>query len=164
MTVVLRLSGKLGTKIKIAPKAVLPLHVNPLADWSGHVFTASRTQYLILTNTASLYSAIGYARGMTNESAFIVAALARIRDAMTDDGFEGTYLQCLVPETGTVRFSKAFSRSVTGSVNDMIQCWKFLLDRGEEAPFEVAHRMNDMPMKALNYRKPLEAFTSLIEQ
>lgn len=164
MAVVLRLSGKLGTKIKIAPKAVLPLDVNPLADWSGHLFTANRTQYLILTNTASLYSAIGYARGMTNDSAFIVAALAIIRGDMADDGFEETYLQRIVPETGTVRFSKAFSRSVTGSMNDMIRCWKFQLERGEESPFEVAHRMNDMPMKALKYSNPREVFASFVEQ
>lgn len=161
--IILRLSAKLGTKIKVAPKAVLPLDANPLADWSGHLFTADRTQYVILTNTASLYSVVGYARGMTNDSAFIVAALAMIRSGMADDGWEDAYLQRIVPETGTVRFSKAFSRSVTGSMNDMIQCWKFLLERGEESPSEVSCRINDMPFKSLKYSKPREVFSSLID-
>ena len=49
-------------------------------------------------------------------------------------------------------------------MNDMIQFRKFLLDRGEESPFEVAHRMNDMPMKALKYSNPREDFASLVEQ
>lgn len=159
---ILRLSSKLGAKIKVAPKAVVPLDANMLADWSGHLFTADRTQYVILTNTASLYSVVGYARGMTNDSAFIIATLAMIRSGMADDGLEDAYLQRIVPETGTVRFSKAFNRSVTGSMNDMIQCWKFLLERGEESPSDVACRINDMPFKTLKYSKPREVFASLI--
>lgn len=161
---ILRLSSKLGTKTKISPKAVLPQDTNALADWSGHLFTADRTQYMILTNTESLYSVVGYARGMTNDSAFIVATLAMIRSGMADDGLEDAYLQRIVPETGTVRFSKALNRSVTGSMNDMIQCWKLLLERGEESPSDVACRINDMPFKALKYRKPREVFSLLVEQ
>lgn len=164
LLMILRLSSKLGTKIKVAPKAVLLLEANRLADWSGHLFTADRTQYVILTNTASLYSAIAYARGMTNDSQFIARALDVIREALSDDGFGEAYRQLIAPETGTVRFSKALSRSVTGSMNDMIQCWRFLLERGEESPFDVACRMNDMPFKALNYSKPREVFSSLIDQ
>jgi hypothetical protein len=33
----------------------MPLDENPYADWSCHLFTADRTQYIILSNTASLY-------------------------------------------------------------------------------------------------------------
>ncbi len=161
---VLRLSGKLGTKIKIAPKAVLPLDANPLADWSGHLFTADRTQYVILTNTASLYSAIAYARGMTNDSHFIVGALAVIRETLADDGLEEAYLRMIVPETGTVRFSKALNRSVIGSMNDIVNHSKFfLLERGE-SPFDVAQKMNDMPLSMLKYSHPREVFSLLVEQ
>ena len=161
---VLRLSGKLGTKIKIAPKAVLPLDANPLADWSGHLFTANRTQYVILTNTASLYSAIAYARGMTNDSQFIIRALAVIRETLADDGLEEAYLRMIVPETGTVRFSKALNRSVIGSMNDIVNHSKFFLWERGESPSDVARRMNEMPLSMLKYSNPRETFSSLVEQ
>ena len=82
---ILRLSSKLATKIKVTPKAVLPLEANLLADWSGHLFTADRTQYLVLTNTASLYSAIAYARGMTNDSLSIVRQRLTNHSQRADD-------------------------------------------------------------------------------
>ncbi len=83
---ILRLSSKLGTRIKVAPKVVLPLEANLLADWSGHLFTADRTQYVILTNTASLYSAIAYARGMTSNPQFIARAQDVIRAGTKGSG------------------------------------------------------------------------------
>jgi hypothetical protein len=53
---ILRLSGKIAKKIHVKPAAVLPADSNPYADWSTHVFLAARTQYILVTNTASLYS------------------------------------------------------------------------------------------------------------
>ncbi len=59
---VLRLSQKVAKKIKTEPTQVLPLGKNPFADWSVHAFTADRSHYLILTNTASLYSTVMHGR------------------------------------------------------------------------------------------------------
>lgn len=161
---ILRLSSKLGTRIKVAPKAVLPQDTNALADWSGHLFTAARTQYVILTNTASLYSAIAYARGIKNDSQFIGRALDVIRESLADDGFGETYLQLIAPATGTVRFSKALNRSVIGSMNDIINHSKFFLQERDESPPDVARRMNEMPLSMLKYNHPREVFSLIVEQ
>ena len=53
---IVRVSAKLGKKIDLSPDRVLPAHPNPFADWSSHLFRADRTQYILITNTASLYS------------------------------------------------------------------------------------------------------------
>ena len=57
---ILRLSEKLNTKIKAGPLKVLPPDDNPYADWSATLFVADRTQYVLLTNTSSLYSVVMY--------------------------------------------------------------------------------------------------------
>jgi len=54
---IFRLSRKLATKIKTGPKICAPPDPNPFADWSAHLFTANRAQYIVITNTASLYRA-----------------------------------------------------------------------------------------------------------
>jgi hypothetical protein len=59
---ILRLSQKLNTKIKAGKLSEMPLDENPYADWSCHLFTADHTQYIILSNTASLYSCVMYGR------------------------------------------------------------------------------------------------------
>ncbi len=65
---IFRLSQKLAKKIKAGTLQAMPLDDNPYADWSGHVFTADRTQYIILCNTKALYSCVMYGRGIRDET------------------------------------------------------------------------------------------------
>ncbi len=62
--VIFRISQKLNAKIKAGSLDALPLLENPFADWSAHLFTADRTQYVIVCNTKTLYSIVMY--GNTN--------------------------------------------------------------------------------------------------
>jgi len=61
---IFRLSQKLNTKIKAGTLQSLPLHENPFADWSAHLFVADRTQYIILSNTKSLYSVVMFGKAL----------------------------------------------------------------------------------------------------
>jgi hypothetical protein len=47
-----------------------------------HLFTADRTQYIILMNSASLYSCVMYGRGITDDNTFIERSLGMIREFM----------------------------------------------------------------------------------
>ncbi|MBA3483184.1 MAG: hypothetical protein H0T51_15355 [Pirellulales bacterium] len=158
---IFRLSQKLQLKIKAGPLATKPLNANPYADWSSHVFTADRAQYIILTNTRSLYSCVLHGRGVSDDDAFIKRAFSNIREFMEYDGQSFAYMKFVAPETGVISFAKAFDRSVTGSMNDMIQCAKIWLIEEDLSPFDVGFKLNDMPMSALKYSKPREVFKSL---
>jgi hypothetical protein len=59
---IFRLSQKLAKKLKSSLPWPAPTDPNPFADWSGHLFTADKTQYLILTNTPSPYSTVIYGK------------------------------------------------------------------------------------------------------
>lgn len=59
---IMRLSPKLCTKIKAGKLSEMPLDKNPFADWSANLFVVDRTQYIILSNTASLYSCVMYGK------------------------------------------------------------------------------------------------------
>lgn len=165
---ILRLSQKLCTKLNDGPLKAMPLDKNPYADWSAHLFVAGRTQYILLSNTKSLYSAIMFGRGITDDSRFIERALSCIREQMEDDGQAFVYHRFFVPASGTVYFAKALDRSVTGSMNDLINHAKVWLADGELSPFDVALRLNDVLLSSLAvnetdlYRKPREAFKDLI--
>ena len=160
---IFRLSQKLQSKIKAGPLSTKPLAANPYADWSSHVFTADRAQYVLLTNTRSLYSCVLHGRGITDDDAFIKRAFAVIREFMEDDGQSFVYTKFIAPESGVISFAKALDRSVTGSMNDLIQCAKVWLVEQELSPFDVGFKLNDMPMSALQYANPREAFKSLAD-
>lgn len=164
---ILRLSQKLNTKIKAGKLAEMPLNENPYADWSCHLFTADRTQYILLTNTASLYSCVLYGRGIANDSRFIERALSGIREFMEDDGQTFVYQKFIAPASAKVSFAKALNRKVTGSMNEHINTAKFML-ADDMAPSEIGYRLNETPMSALigpdgrKYDYPKEVYKRLV--
>src|SRR4051794_28243606 len=139
-----RLSHKLNTKIKAGTLATLPPGANPFADWSAHLFVADRTQYILLSNTRSVYSTVMYGRGITDDNRFIQRSLSGLREALEDDGQEFVYRRFIAPASSIVRFARALDRSVTGSMNDLIVHAKSLLAEGELSPFDVGLRLNDV--------------------
>jgi hypothetical protein len=160
-TMIFRLSQKLAHKIKTAPSRVLSLDANPHADWSAHLFTAERAHYILITNTASLYSTVMHGRGVSTDSQFLDRAIGQIREFMVDDGQEFVYRRLIALSTGTVQFSKSLNRSVNGSMNDLTYHAKVWLTEGELSPHDVSFKLNEIPMSALGYANPRETFKSL---
>jgi Domain of unknown function (DUF6933) len=146
-----------------------PLDKNPFADWSAALFVAGRTQYILPSNTKALYSTILYGKGITNDSYFIERALGSIREFMEDDGQGFAYHRFVVSETATVRFARALDRSVTGSMNELINHATAWLAGGEVSPHDVGIRLNDLLLSTLArsdsfpYGTPREAFKGLVD-
>ena len=161
---ILRLAQKLATKLKVTTEKVLPPDPNPFADWTANLFTTERIQYVIVTNTASLYSTVFYGRGIAHESQFIGQLLGAIREFMDGDGQQLIYQRYIAPASASVQFSKALNRSVTGSMNDLIIHAKMWLIERDLSPHDTSLRLNDIPFSSLKYRKPREVFQRLIVQ
>src|SRR6185295_5840525 len=113
------------------PLSAQPPSENPYADWSAHLFSADRTQYILLSNTRSLYSTVLYGKGISNDSHLIDRALSNLREFLEDDGLEFVYRRLIAPASATVRFAKALDRSVTGSMNELTTHAKAWLAEGE---------------------------------
>jgi hypothetical protein len=158
---ILRLSQKLCTKIKAGMLSEMPPDESPYTDWSCHLFTADHTQYVMLTNTKSLYSCVMLGRGITDSGIFIDRTMSSFREFMEADGQAFVFQKFVAPNCEAVSFAKALNRSVTGSMNDMVVHAKMWLTEGGLSPFDVGFKLNDMPMSALGYAKPLKAFKSL---
>ena len=167
---IFRLSHKLNSKIKVGTLPTLPLDENPLADWSAALFVARRTQYVLLSNTKSLYSTVMPGKGITNDSDFTDRALSSIREFMRQDGQEAVYDRLIAPASATVRFAKALNRSVTGSMNEITGHAAHWLSEDDLSLHEVGVRLNDILLSALArnesvpYGKPREAFHALLDQ
>ena len=162
-----RLSQMLNAKIRAGTLATLPLDENPFADWSAHLFLADRAQYILLSNTRSLYSTVMYARGITDDGRLIELALSSLRDFMEDDGQAFVYHHFIAPASATVHFAKALDRTVTGCMNELIVQATALLVGDELSPFDVGFRLNEVLLSALaaskadKYGTPRGAFKSM---
>jgi Domain of unknown function (DUF6933) len=165
---IFRLSQKLNAKIKAGTLGAASLDENPFADWSAGLFGAGRMQYILLSNTKSLYSTVLHGKGITTDSHFIERALRSIREFMEDDGQELVYRRFIAPASTSVRFAKALDRSVTGSMNDLIIHATGWLVEGDLSPQDVGVRLNYILLSALArsksvpYGKPRDAFKELV--
>ncbi|HUS71511.1 MAG TPA: hypothetical protein VMY06_00480 [Sedimentisphaerales bacterium] len=158
---IFRLTQKLAKKIRLVPLEALPAGQNPFIDWTANLFTAERAQYIIVTNTASLYSLIMYGRGITDDNELIRRTLSFMREFMTNDGCEFLYRRLIAPHTAGVSFSKASNRRVIGSMNELIYESRLYLVERRLSPFETSCRINETPMSYLDYNIPKEAFRLL---
>ncbi len=161
---IVRLSHALAKRIGQENLPFHPSHPNPLADWSGRLFTADRVHYLIITNTALLYSAVIHAKGIINQNILLIRLRSAIREVMDDDAFGSLYAGHVAPEMGRVVFAKSLNRSVTGSVNDFVFLAKHHLTGGDVSPYDVSVFLNDTPMSYLNYKTPRDALVDFARQ
>ena len=168
---ILRITQKLSAKIKVGRLSESPLDENPFADWSCNLFTAGRTQYIILSNTVSLYSCVMFGKGITNGGRFVEQAQSTIREFMEADGQAFAYQNFISPASDTITFAKSLNRSVTGSMNDLVKFAKHRLSEDDIAPHDVSSKLNDILLSALattpdqgyarNYGRPNEAFKAI---
>jgi hypothetical protein len=164
---IFRLSQKLNAKIKVGTLGAWPLDENPFADWSAGLLLVGRSQYILVTNTKSLYSTVLPGKGVTDEKTFLERALSSIREFMDADGQEGVYERLVAPVSGSVQFAKALNRSVTGSMNDMTKHAAYWLSAGDVSPVEIGSRLKGIPMSALKHDGsthgfPRDAFKAMV--
>jgi hypothetical protein len=165
---IFRLSQKLSNKIKAGTLATLPLDDNHFADWSARLFLVGRAQYILVTNTKSLYSTVLPGKGVTDGKTFVERALSGLREFMDADGQEGVYERLVTPGTASVQFAKSLNRSVTGSMNDLTKFAVYDLAAGDVSLFKIGIRLNKIPMSALkhdgaDYGFPRDVFEALVE-
>lgn len=166
---IFRLSDKLNAKIKGRTLATLPLDENPFAEWSAGLFLVGRSQYILVTNTKSLYSTVLPGKAITDEKTFVERTLSSLREFLDADAHEGVYERLVAPVSGSVRFAKALNRSVTGSMNDMTKHAAYWLAAGDVSPVEIGSRLKEIPMSALKHDGsthgfPRDIFKAMVDQ
>lgn len=160
---IFRVTQKLADKLKIAPTIALPRAADPLTDWTANLFVANRSQYIIVTNSATLYSVIFPGRGITRPEHFIEGAYAAMIDQMLKDGCGDLFKERIVPAGNEVVFSKTGDRKLMGSINDLVHCAKADIKYGGDSPEETTAKIIEMPMGALNYAFPREEMRALTD-
>ena len=158
---IFHLTQKLARKIKLHPLKALQAAHNPFIDWTAHLFTVEHTQYIMITNSFSLYSMVMYGRGITDDNEFTKSALNFMRELTVNDGCEFIFRRLIEPYTVQISFAKSTDRRVSGSMNDLIFHAKCLIEERHLSVFETSLKINNVPMSYIGYKYPLKAFKEL---
>lgn len=161
---IIRLTAKLAAKLGVTTTEPSPPDPNPFADWSAHLFTAGHRQYLLITNTCTLYSVVMPGKGITSPGVFLTAMRNCLAEYLAYDELGSAFDRLIVPAMDTIRFSKALNRSVTGSMNDLIHLARCYMADGDMSLLGASYEMNKAPMSYLEHKSPGAAFRSLIPE
>jgi len=163
---ILRITAKLAQKIGLDPLPALPYDRgrNPLLDWHGHLFTVQRTQYILATNTATLYSLVMPGRGITNGTQLVQALSTGLLDFLAGQGQQPNAFRVLLSSDRDAAFAKITDRRILGSMNELIFQEKIRLEEGQQTPFNVSFYLNETLMSYLHYRHPKDLFQELLRQ
>lgn len=158
---IIRTSASLNKRIHVRPKESLPLYPNPYTDWTARLFVADCDEYIIVTNTTSLYSALMLGHGVTDEDTFIQRCIVAIRDQLDGDGKAFLFERLVAPETGRIAFSNTLNAAVTKSMNEIVRRAKFYIEERGHSAFATARWLGGYPMVALDHASPREAFVKM---
>lgn len=163
---ILRLTVKLAQKIGLDSLTALPYDKGGrfLLDWHAHLFTVQRMQYILATNTASLYSLVMPGRGITTGRQLVQALSDGLQTFLAGKGQQpNALMDLLVPERDAL-FAKITDRRILGSMNDLIFQSKVRLGEGQQTLFTISYYLNETPMSFLKYRSPKDLFQELLRQ
>lgn len=164
---IFRLSGQLARKVKQADLESVPLHGNPLLDWSMQTFAFNRKQHVLVCNTKTLYSTVFLGAGLNQPHALAVTALRAIAEQLEWDHLLERYQARCPTGSMSVHYAKSLNRSVVGSMNEQILLATHVLADGENLAM-VSAMLNQNLLSALkepgsqDYGQPREVMERLL--
>ena len=157
----IRFTQKLSKKLKIGHLGNVDCDPGPFLEWYGHLFTAERVQYIVTTEAKSLLSVVMYGRGVTDDNVFLQHWLSSIREYLIAIDKRFIFEKFIDPHIGCFTFSKTQSKSILGSMNEMVQIAKAIIPAREMKPFDISHMLNKKSFKKIKYQRPIDAFSNL---
>jgi hypothetical protein len=158
---IIRFSKMLSEKIHTPNLPTAPMAENPYLDWHATLFRAQRNQYIMVSNSKSLFSIFMHGAGITDFNKFYKRMGDSIKDTMHDIGADLIYQRIIAPNAGSIRLAKAQDRRIIGSMNEQVFFAKTILYEEEISPFDLSLRVNEFILSAIKYATPKEAFWAM---
>jgi len=143
MNSIIRFSQKLAAKIHETDLQPAPAAQNPYLDWHAHLFTARRAQYIIMSNSNSLFSAVIHGAGITHFNAFLNSMSDMLKEILHELNTGMIYQRIIAPGFANIKIAKKQDKKVIGAMNDMIFFAKLVLNEEEISPYDLSLKLNN---------------------
>ncbi len=158
---IVHFTDKLRKKLHIPELTTEEVRTGKHLRWYANLFTAQRVQYILTTNASSLFSVVIFGGGVTDDSLYLQRFLGELRDHLDDLDMLLIYDRVIAPKTGAITLAKTASRSVLGSMNDMVNICKYKFDIDDAGPWQASQVINDTPFTINGYKYPRDAFAQM---
>jgi hypothetical protein len=158
---IIRFSKMLSEKIHTPNLPTAPTADNPYLDWHATFFRAQRAQYIMVSNSKSLFSIFLHGSGVTNFQKFFERFSDTLRDTLHDLSADLIYQRIIAPDTGSIRLAKAQDKRIIGSMNEQTFYAQTFLNSEEISPYDLSFRVNELILSIIKYASPKEAFLGM---
>jgi len=158
---IIRFTDKLAKKLKLGKISRIEKYPVPFLEWYAHLFSIQRSQYILVAEATSLYTVIMYGRGVVDDNIFLQHFFSFLRENLEEIEGRLIYERIIAPNSARITFSKTMNKSVLGSINDMVNMSKVVVERDDMSPYDLSVFLNNTPFKFINYQSPLAAFKSM---
>lgn len=158
---IIRCTGKLHKAIGVEPQEDAK-PASWLESWHANLVRIDRQDCLIVTNDETLYTIFipGLSKVDLRNLPFIINE--SLFKSMINNGLSQSLIEKVLSVGDEIVFTKTNSRSVLGSMNDMKRLLEYkIYDNGGFEYcnlIELQTSINRVPMGALKYELPIEAF------
>jgi len=157
----LHLTKKLARKLHVAELPEPAATHGGLTCWYSNVFSAYRRQYIIATNSDSLFSVVFFGTGITSYQKYVTKFQQMLPAYLQRLGLDLRYEAAVGPKTQPT-FWKTANRSVLSSMNNNVTVCKWLLDKADYPPDRLADRVNSTLCRGPNYIFPVDALCEML--
>jgi hypothetical protein len=140
----------------------------PLGVWYANIFVEYNTVFLLFVNDPTLYTVVLHFSGMPNATQVVNNFRENLVMSLASDGVDHRIIQRLLKEHVEAVFVKTTSRSMLGSMNDLIYLFLFHLedDNAKHNPIDlhkIESAVNQMPQRKIGWRFSVEAMRERLQ-
>jgi len=100
-------------------------------------------------------------RGLRDNHDLIMRLIDGLKLVMSSNDLEFHFQRWIAPELNEVQWAPIPTRSVLGTMNDLMLMAKYHLAERDESPMELSQLLAKAPLSALGMNSPAKAFRSL---
>jgi hypothetical protein len=154
----------------IIPESISPAidDSTDLGSWYVNMFTVDRRKTLIFMNERTLMSFVAYGVKKSNCSDLRPVFLHGVEQLLQMEEVPYDRIVQIVDEYADIRYVKTDSRSALGSMNDLVEHYKYsILDQGGFSYcdlYESIYYANRTPQRKLGWRYSVDAMHEILNK
>lgn len=166
--IVLRCTHKLLKELRLPKDELGDPGEGFLGSWFAHLFRLDRRKCVIFTNDRTLYSFIRYGLKRDDFDGLDEIFSTALAETLLLDGIPPETVRKIYVESHPAAFATTNSRSVLGSMNDLVRLSTHMVPVKSRVTDEdiaaVNHQLNRTPMRNLKYVHPAKEMTAALER
>jgi len=158
---IFRLTAKAAAKLKEPVVSKEPRECNPYLEWYVELLYIDNVQYLLTVNAASFLCVVLPKKGIPNTATYSSRVIPAIGEVLLDINCKDIFENVIIPGANTNRFTKTASRSVLGTIKEIVFALQDEIYHRQLSSLELSVRLNRNIWRTIGYKTPPKAFKAI---